>query len=106
MRAHRTFLAGSLLLATVLVAPLANAGKTAPISTLSSMSKLTPLHTPEAITALPGVSMKSKDGYNSTRWHDINAATGRGYCLMTWEGGAPLRDERAYDRIELFGSVR
>lgn len=88
MRAHRILVGASLLAAAVLAAPLAHAGTTAPISTLATMSKLVPLRAPESPTTIPGLTVKSKDGYGASRWHDLVAATGRGYCIMTWDGGA------------------
>jgi len=65
----------------------AHAGTRAPLSTLAALPAPAPPRMPEATGSLPGVTVKSKDGYGSTRWHDVNAATGRGYCLSTTDGG-------------------
>jgi hypothetical protein len=74
-------------LASVLVPADARAGTTAPLSSLGVLPAPVPPRTPEATATVAGVVVKSKDGYGNTRWHDVNAATGRGYCLSASEGG-------------------
>jgi hypothetical protein len=88
MRAARTFVGSSLLLATMLAAPSASAGTTTPVSALASLPRAVPLKTPEATTSIVGLALKTKDGYRDTKWHDLLASTGRGYCLSSGEGGA------------------
>ena len=80
--------------AAVLVPSEARAGATSPLSALAVMPASPPAaprasvtETPNPPVAIPGVSVKSKDGYRDTKWHDLNAATSRGYCLVSREGG-------------------
>ena len=71
-----------------LLAPLeVHAATRSPLSALSALPAPLAPRTPEATAAVVGAVVKSKDGYGSTRWHDVNAATGRGYCLSTGENG-------------------
>lgn len=74
--------------AAVLVPSEAHAGVTAPLSSLSSLPAPAAPKTPEAVASVPGASLKTKDGYGATKWHDLNAATGRGYCFSTSENGS------------------
>jgi hypothetical protein len=80
-------LSSSVAGAAVLASPAAHAGVTAPLSSLSSMPTPTLLKAPEAPTAIPGLVLQSKDGPRDTRWHDLTAATARGYCIQSSEGG-------------------
>lgn len=87
MRASYT-LATTVVGALSLLAPSeAQAGTKAPLSSLASLPAPTPPRTPETTDAVAGVTVKTKDGYGGTVWHDVNASTGRGYCLATTEGG-------------------
>ncbi len=85
--------ASCILTATVLAAlPLlapseAKAGTKAPLSSLAALPAPTPPRTPEATGAVKGLTVKTKDVYGGTVWHDVNASTGRGYCLATTESG-------------------
>lgn len=86
MRAQ-SVLALPFLAAAVLVAPAASAGTKSPLSALSAMPGPVAIKAPELPTAIPGLVVKTKDGYGATKWHDLTAATGRGYCLASGEGG-------------------
>jgi hypothetical protein len=82
-------LSSALALSASLLAPSdAHAGSTAALSSLAALPGPVAPRTPEATAAVPGVVVKSKDGYGSSRWHDVNASTGRGYCLSTSDGGS------------------
>lgn len=71
----------------------ASAGTPSPLSTVRTLPALTPLRatTPVAVT-VPGITMKTRDGYGATKWHDLEAATGRGYCFASKEGGLRYMD--------------
>lgn len=80
--------------AAVLVPSEARAGATSPVSALAVMPAAPAAQPPGRVTetpnppvAIPGVAVKSRDGYRDTKWHDLNAATSRGYCLVSREGG-------------------
>ena len=77
--------------AAVLVPSEARAGTTSPLSALAVMPPAPApgkvIETPYPPAAIPGVTVKSKDGYRDTKWHDLNAATSRGYCLVSKEAG-------------------
>lgn len=87
MRASCILFATVVLAAALLASSEARAAATAPLSSLAALPAPAPPRTPEATAAVAGVVVKSKEGYGSTRWHDVNAATGRGYCLSVSEGG-------------------
>ena len=82
-RSRRGAVGLPLLAAAVLVAPSASAGTK---SALSAMPGPVAIKAPELPTAIPGLVVKTKDGYGATKWHDLTAATGRGYCLASGEG--------------------
>lgn len=88
MHALRIPFAVSLLLGAVLVAPSAGAATTAPLSSIAALPRPAALKLPEATTTVPGLSIKEKEGYKHSKWYDVNAATGRGYCLAQFEGGS------------------
>jgi hypothetical protein len=78
----------ALVATAALLAPSdAQAATRSPLSTLAALPAPVAPRTPEATSAVVGVAVKSKDGYGATRWHDVNASTGRGYCLATSESG-------------------
>lgn len=86
MRASCSLLVAGLSAAVSLLAPAdAHAGTTAPLSSLGVLPAAVPPRTPEATAAVPGVVVKSKEGFKTT-WHDVNASTGRGYCIAESEG--------------------
>ncbi len=87
MRAAYKLVGASLLAAVVLVPSEARAGTRSPLSALAALPAPIALKAPEATTTVAGVVVKSKEGYRSTQWHDVSAATGRGYCLASKEGG-------------------
>jgi hypothetical protein len=87
MRLARLALAVSLLGVVTLSSPPAAAAARAPLSSLETQKRPTPLKMPETPAAVPGLAMKSKEGPHETRWHDLTAATGRGYCIQSAEGG-------------------
>lgn len=87
MRLARLALSASMIALVALVSPPAKAGTTAPLSALAALAAPAPLRTPESPTSVPGLVLKSKDGPRETRWHDLTAATGRGYCFQSTEGG-------------------
>jgi hypothetical protein len=60
---------------------VASAGTTAPLSSIAALPAPVALKVPNAVTTIPGLSLKSKDGHRGTQWHDLTAATGRGYCI-------------------------
>lgn len=86
--AARLGLAAASLGLTVLASSIANAGTPSPLSTIHTLPQLSPLRatTPVAVT-VPGVTLKTRDGYNGTKWHDLTTATGRGYCFASTDGG-------------------
>jgi len=86
-RASRLVLVAPLLLAALFVAPRASAGTTAPLSSLAALPSPVALRVPESPQAVPGVTVKTREpNHSSTTWYEVNAATGRGYCLSTREG--------------------
>lgn len=87
MRASYILSATVLVGCALLVPSEAHAGTRAPLSSIAALPAPVPPRTPEATGAVPGLTVKSKDGYRGTVWHDVNAAIGRGYCLATTEGG-------------------
>ena len=94
MRASYTVVALATMAAAVLVPSEARAGTTSPLSSLAVMpaapapvARGPVTETPNPPVAVPGVAVKTKDGYRDTKWHDLNAATSRGYCLASTVGG-------------------
>lgn len=95
MRACCTVVGVATMAAAALLVPgEAHAGTTSLLSSLAVMptAPVRPprgpvTETPNPPIAVPGVTLKSKDGYRGTVWHDLNAAVGRGYCLTAREGG-------------------
>lgn len=87
MRALCILAAAALGLSALISPSEAQAGTRASISSLAALPAPVPPRSPEAVASVAGVAVKSKEGYGSTRWHDVNASTGRGYCLSTTEGG-------------------
>ncbi|MDB4936038.1 MAG: hypothetical protein JWP87_3010 [Labilithrix sp.] len=88
MHASYKMIAGAALFAcAVLVPSEAHAGTVSPLSSIATMPGLLPLKTPEAITGIAGATVKSKDGYRGSRWHEVTTAAARGYCLTSTEGG-------------------
>jgi hypothetical protein len=94
MRAVYIVAALATLAAAVMVPSEAHAGTTSLLSTLAAMPAApTPAargpvtETPNPPVAIPGVVLKTKDGYRDTKWHDLNASTSRGYCLTSTVGG-------------------
>ena len=84
--------------ASVLVPTEAKAATTSPLSALAAMpaapspplaapgsAKVT--ETPNPPIAVPGLTLTAKDGHRDTKWYDLDAATGRGYCLVSRVGG-------------------
>jgi hypothetical protein len=91
MRASRLLFVAAMLGAAVLVSPPASAGKTAPLSSLASLPNPVAPRVPEAGAgvAVPGLTVKTTEANgHGSRWHDVKAATGRGYCISGREGGA------------------
>jgi hypothetical protein len=81
-------LSGAVVVGSALLVPSeAHAGARAPLSSLAALPAPVPPRTPEVTGTVPGLAVKSKDGYRGTVWHDVNASIGRGYCLATTEGG-------------------
>lgn len=87
MRASYIGVTAVVVAASLLVPSEAHAGTKAPLSSLAALPGPVAPRAPESTASVPGIVVKSKDGYGSTRWHDVNAATGRGYCISTSEGG-------------------
>jgi hypothetical protein len=91
MRASYTVVVLATIAAAVLVPSEARAGSTSPLSALAVMPAAPApgrvMESPNPPVAIPGVALKSRDGYRDTKWHDLNAATSRGYCLVSREGG-------------------
>jgi hypothetical protein len=81
MRTPGLLSAAAIGLATLLGSSFASAGTTAPLSTIATLPAPTALKGAEPATSLPGLSLKSKDAYRGTVFHDLSAATGRGYCI-------------------------
>ena len=93
-----TVLVALVMGAAVLVPSEAQAATTSPLSALAAMpaaptppaaapgaTKVT--ETPNPPIPVPGLTLKTTDGYRGTKMHDLQAATARGYCLVTREGG-------------------
>lgn len=93
LRSRRTLLAVGSLVAGLFVSAHASAGTSSPLSTIKTIPGLTPIRavTPAAVT-VPGLTLKTRDGYAATKWHDLKAATGRGYCFSSIEGGFRFMD--------------
>ena len=87
MRSLPPLFAAAIGLATVLASSLASAGTTAPLSTIAGLRGPTTLKNQTAGTTITGLSLASKDGYRGTRWHDLTASSGRGYCLSQKQFG-------------------
>ena len=81
------FLGASVLALTLLAPAAALAGSTSPISSLATLPQPVALKSSPYVEPIPGLTIKSKDGYGNTTWHDLTAATGRGYCLAQREVG-------------------
>ncbi len=93
IRAGYTFTALATL-AAVMVPSEAHAGTTSLLSTLAALPAAPAPPAPGPVTETPnppvavaGVVVKTKDGARDTKWHDLNAATSRGYCLTSTVGG-------------------
>ncbi|MBS2019444.1 MAG: hypothetical protein JST00_41665 [Deltaproteobacteria bacterium] len=67
--------------------------RTVPLSSLNVLPTLAPVRAsgPAAVT-VPGLTMKVKDSSRGAKWHDITAATGRGYCLAASDTGTRFMD--------------
>jgi len=87
MSARRRLLAASATLATLLGSSLASAGTTAPLSSIAALPGPSGVRGTSAGAAIPGLSLKSKDGDRGTQWHDLTAASGRGYCISQKTSG-------------------
>ncbi|MEA2750868.1 MAG: hypothetical protein QOI41_5011 [Myxococcales bacterium] len=94
MRASYMVVVIATMTAAALVPSEARAGTTSPLSALAVMPAAPAAaprgpvtETPNPLPATPGVAVKTKDGYRDTKWHDLNAATSRGYCLASTVGG-------------------
>ncbi|MBX3185604.1 MAG: hypothetical protein KF819_01260 [Labilithrix sp.] len=86
MNARVLFLAA--LAAPLMITSGARAGQsTTSLSTLHVMLAPTPIKLADPPVPVPGLELKSKDGYGATRWHDVTVATHRGYCLAANDGG-------------------
>lgn len=92
-RSLRTVVATASLAAGLFASTRASAGTSSPLSSIKTIPSLTPIRavTPAAVT-VPGLTLKTRDGYGATKWHDLKAATGRGYCLSSIEGGFRFMD--------------
>lgn len=92
-RSLRTTIALACLAAGLFASSMASAGTSSPLSTIRTIPALAPVRatTPAAVT-VPGVSLKSRDGYGATKWHDLKSSTGRGYCFASTEGGFRFMD--------------
>jgi hypothetical protein len=88
MHARYKWMGAALIALTALVPSEAHAGTTSPLSSLRSLPRPAPLELPAAPAAVPGLTVKSKDGHAQTRWLDLTASTGRGYCLASQDGGS------------------
>lgn len=86
MRALR-MLGGAAALASMLLVPSEARAGTIPLSSIAALPGPVALKVPSAVTPIPGLTMTSKDGYGNTRWHELVASTGRGYCLAQRESG-------------------
>ena len=87
MRVEYIVVSAVLVGSSMLVPSEARAGTKAPLSSLAALPAPVPPRAPESSAVAAGVSVKTKEGYRGTVWHDVNAAVGRGYCLTTTEGG-------------------
>ncbi|CAN5884013.1 hypothetical protein BH11MYX4_BH11MYX4_37960 [soil metagenome] len=81
MLASRPLLAVPVALFTVALSSAASAGATAPLSSLAALPGPVAPKVPSAVTIVPGLGLKSKEGYRGAQWHELTAATGRGYCI-------------------------
>lgn len=94
MPGKRFVLAVAVLGAVAFVPSWAAAGTTTPLSSIATLPAARPLKTPEAPAAVPGLTLKSKDSPREARWHELTAATGRGYCIQSYEGGPSWSSSR------------
>lgn len=109
MHAMRSLLAATVLGAVAFVPSVASAGITTPLSSIATLPVATPLKIPETPATVPGLALSSKDGPRATRWHELTAATGRGYCIQSTDGGlswASSRSTSSNGSAEDFGLVR
>jgi hypothetical protein len=95
MRASCTVVVVATMAVAVLVPSEARAGTTSLLSALAVMPAAPPVpprgpvtETPNPPVPIPGVTIKTKDAYRDSKWHDLTAATSRGYCLISREGGS------------------
>jgi hypothetical protein len=79
--------AAALVACAVLVPSEAHAGTTSPLSAIAALPSPTAIKAPEATSPVVGAVVKSRDAHRGTQWHEITAATGRGYCVAAAEGG-------------------
>jgi hypothetical protein len=86
MRSHHAAFAAALAL-TLLVPSEAGAGTTAPLSSLAALPSPVVIKVPSVVTPIPGLRIKTKDGYGNTQWHDLVASTRHGYCIGQKEFG-------------------
>jgi len=71
---------------SMLLVPGAAAAATSPVSALAALPGPVALRAPGAVTPVAGLTMTTNDRGRTT-WHDLVAATGRGYCLAQKESG-------------------
>jgi hypothetical protein len=64
------------------------------LSSIATVPVATPLKSPEKPAAIPGLALTSKDGPDATRWHEVKAATGRGYCIQSQTGSTGWSSSR------------
>lgn len=92
-RSLRTLVVASSLAVGLFASSRASAGTSSPLSTIKTLPGLTPIRaTTPAAVAVPGLTLKTRDGYGATKWHDLKASTGRGYCFSSTDGGFRFMD--------------
>jgi hypothetical protein len=85
MRVHGFIVAAAAALLTVFVPAEAAAGTTSPLSAIAALPRPVDLKASNGV--IPGLTMKTKDGYQRTEYHELFASTARGYCLAQKEIG-------------------
>ena len=87
MNPHRLFLGASVIALTLLGSSAAQAGSTSPVSSLATLPPPVAIKSSPYVEPIPGLTLTSEHDYNMKTWHDLTAATGRGYCLARREMG-------------------
>jgi hypothetical protein len=117
MCVHAKLFAAPTLASLVFVTTVAAAGTTSPLSSIAPLPAPGALTVPETRETMPGLTMTTKAGPRGSRWHDLVAEAGRGYCLArggsgyNWVGalgasaGGPTEDLDLHRLVEKGGAA-